>query len=121
MLRKILNPTCFFVSRYRILYHDCPYTRNHLGRLAEVGASLHGVGLGEVVFDQSQSDVVTHFVELFVHLRIIAFVVFAELCDNSSVRQGDELSVHLIDSGSVILVRGLFDLETVQLVPTSRS
>lgn len=54
-----------------------PYPGDHFCRLAEVGASLHGVGFGEVVFNKSQTNVVTHLVELLVHLGIVALVVLA--------------------------------------------
>lgn len=61
------------------------YTSNHLGCLAEVGASLHGIGLGKVVLNEPQPNIVAHLVELLVDLDIIALVVFAELCDDGSV------------------------------------
>lgn len=61
------------------------YTSNHLGRLAKVGASLHGIGLGKVVLNEPQPNIVAHLVELLIDLDIVALVIFAELCDDGSV------------------------------------
>jgi hypothetical protein len=51
--------------------------RDHLSRLLEIRAPFHGIRLREIVFDQSEADVVTHLVQLLVDFHVIALVVFA--------------------------------------------
>lgn len=73
---------------------------DHVGGLAKIAAPPHGVGLGEVVLDQAQADVIAHLVELLVDLDVVALVVLAQLGDDGAVGQGDEFGVHLIDAAS---------------------
>lgn len=83
------------------------YLGDHLGRLPEVCAALHRVGLGQVVLDQPQPDVVTHLVQLLVDLHVVTVKVLAQLGDNGAVGEHDKLGVDLVDPcpcGSVSLV-----------------
>lgn len=75
---------------------------DHVCGLAEVATPPHGVGLGEVVLDQAQADVVAHIVQLLVHLHVVALVVLAQLGDDGSVGQDDELGVDLVDAPSFL-------------------
>lgn len=70
---------------------------DHLGRLAKVSASLHRVGLGKVVFNEPEADVVAHLIELLVDLDIVAIKVLAQLGHDCAVGQGHELGVDLVD------------------------
>ena len=76
-------------------------TGNHVGGFAEIGASLHGVGLGEVVLYEAEADVVAHLVELLVHFGVVAVKVLAELGDDGAVRERHELGVDFVDAGSL--------------------
>lgn len=49
--------------------------RYHFGSFAKVGTPSHGVGLGEIIFDQTQADVVTHAVQLLVDLDVVALKI----------------------------------------------
>jgi hypothetical protein len=63
-----------------------------LRRLSEVCAPA-GVGFCEEVFDQPEPDVVAHLVELLVDFDIVAFKILAQLRDDGSVCERDELGV----------------------------
>lgn len=72
--------------------------RNHICRFPEIGTPIHGIRFREVVLDQSQPNVVTHLVELFVDLDVIALVIFAQLRNDRAVGEGDQLGVNFIYS-----------------------
>ena len=78
----------------RVSTHPC----NHVGRLAKVGTPLHGIGLGQVILNEAQADVIPHLVQLLVDLGIVAVKVLAELSDNRTVRQRHQLGVDLVNS-----------------------
>lgn len=53
------------------------YPCNHFCCFTEVGASLHSVGLGQIILDQTKTNIVTHLVKLFIHLHVVALIIFA--------------------------------------------
>lgn len=64
------------------------YPCNHVGCLSEIGTPLHGVRLGEVVFYQAQTYVVSHLVQLLVHLGVVVVKVLAQLGYHRAVGEG---------------------------------
>lgn len=79
------------------------YPCYHIGRFAETRAAFHCVRFGEVILDQAKANVVTHLVKLLVDLHIVAFVIFAQLRNDGSIRQDNQLGVDLVYSRSVFL------------------
>jgi hypothetical protein len=80
------------------------YLRYHVGCFAEVGATLHGIRLGKIILNQPQANVIAHLIQLPVDLGIVVLVVFAQLCDDGAIGQGDQLSIDLVDASSIMPV-----------------
>lgn len=78
--------------------HMNAYLGYHLGRLAKVGTSLHAVGLGQVVLNQAESNVVAHPVQLLVDFHVVAIKVLAQLRNHGSICQRDQFRVDLVNA-----------------------
>lgn len=96
IFRKILNPTCIYVSPLPI-HHTCQvhYLGNHLGNFAEVGTGWH-TRLGQKVFNQSYANVVAHSIQLLVDIGVVVLVIFAQLRNNRAICEGDKLGADLV-------------------------
>lgn len=66
------------------LIRDPAYLRDHIRRLAEVGASAR-IRLSQKVFNQSHSDIVSHLIQLLIDLMVVPIVVLTELCDECAI------------------------------------
>lgn len=101
MLRKDLNPTCEFELMVSCSNDELRCTKEStIGRtnlrydfayFFEVRASSYPTFCKEVL-NQPCSDIVTHLVELFVHLRIV-FIILNQLNHKSTVSQCEKLCI----------------------------
>lgn len=65
------------------------YLGDHLCGFAKVGAPAHCVGLGQVVLDQTETNVVPHSIQLLVDFGIVVLKVLAYLRHYGSVGEDD--------------------------------
>ena len=62
---------------------------DHLCGFTKVGAPAHRVGLGQVVLDQPETNVVSHLIQLLVDFGVVILEVLADLSNDGSVREND--------------------------------
>lgn len=62
---------------------------DHLCGFTKVGAPAHRVRLGQVVLDQTETNVISHLIQLLVDFGIVILEVLAYLRNYGSVREDD--------------------------------
>lgn len=62
---------------------------DHLCGFTKVGAPAHRVRLGQVVLDQTETNVVAHLIQLLVDLDVVILKVLAYLRNDGSVGEDD--------------------------------
>ena len=103
MLRKILKPICLLIRLTAEYVKYWIHPGNSIRCFPEI-RTPRGPCFSEVVLDKAHSDIVSHFVKLFVDFCIVAVVVAAELGYYRSVGQGDKLGIDFIYTTSAAMV-----------------
>lgn len=62
---------------------------DHLCGFTEVGTPAHRVGLGQVVLDQTETNVVSHLIQLLVDFDVVILEILAYLRNDGSVCEDD--------------------------------